>query len=75
MTPLAQLVEALLESTDPIIDLPGDPQTMVGAILAPLEQLYDSRDLLIATAVLEAAVPLLQQTSLLWGPQPTGRPV
>jgi hypothetical protein len=44
-------------------------------VLAPLEQLYDSQDLLIATAVLEAAVPLLQQTSLVWGSQPVGRPV
>ena len=69
MTPLAQLVDALLESTAPVtqilddVDLsydPPDPDEMrmlLGSILAPLEQLYQPRDLLIATAVLEAVDP------------------
>jgi hypothetical protein len=77
MTPLLQLVDALLESTDPVYsivddaDLADDPRTALGAILAPLEQLYDPRDLLVATAVLEAVAPMLQRTGFL----PLGRPV
>jgi hypothetical protein len=84
MTPLAQLVDALLESTDPVLQVlddvdlapsPGDARMMLGAMLAPLEQLYDPRDLLVATAVLEAVVPMILQTNLVLAPQPTGRPV
>ena len=46
MSPLAQLVDALLESTDPVVavlddvDLapgPGEARMMLGATLAPLE--------------------------------------
>jgi hypothetical protein len=81
MTPLLQLVDALLESTDPVYsivddaDLADDPRHALGAILAPLEQLYDPRDLLVATAVLEAVAPMLHQTGLLLAASPTGRPV
>ena len=81
MTPLLQLVDALLESTDPVysivddVDLSDDPRTALGAILAPLEQLYEPRDLLVATAVLEAVAPMLHQTGLLLSTPPTGRPV
>jgi hypothetical protein len=84
MSPLAQLVDALLESTDPVVavlddvDLapgPGDARMMLSAMLAPLEQLYDPRDLLVATAVLEAVVPMILRTNLLLAPQPAGRPV
>ena len=84
MTPLLQLVDALMESTDPVfsivddIDLapsPDDARAMLSAILAPLEQLYDPRDLLVATAVLEAVTPMLTHTGMLLGPPPTGRPV
>ena len=70
MTPLLQLVDALLESTDPVFsivddDLSPDPRAALSAILAPLEQLYEPRDLLVATAVLEAVAPMLRQTGLL----------
>jgi hypothetical protein len=81
MTPLLQLVDALLESTDPVYsiiddaDLSGDPRQALGAILAPLEQLYDPRDLLVATAVLEAVAPMLHQTGMLLAAPPAGRPV
>jgi hypothetical protein len=81
MTPLLQLVDALLESTDPVYsivddaDLADDPRHAIGAILAPLEQLYDPRDLLVATAVLEAVAPMLHQTGLLLAASPAGRPV
>ena len=80
MTPLAQLVDALLESTEPVtrilddVDLsfePPDPDEMrviLGSILAPLEQLYQPRDLLIATAVLEAVTPMILETRLLFDP-------
>ena len=81
MTPLHQLVDAILESTDPVysivddVDLSDDPRTALGAILAPLEQLYEPRDLLVATAVLEAVAPMLHQTGLLLAAPPAGRPV
>ena len=81
MTPLHQLVEALLESTDPVfsivddVELAPDARGALTAILAPLEQLYAPHDLLVATAVLEAVVPLLHQTELLLATPPTGRPV
>jgi hypothetical protein len=81
MTPLHQLVDALLESTDPVfsiideVDLVTDARGALSAILAPLEQLYEPRDLLIATAVLEAVAPMLHQTGLLLASSPQGRPV
>ena len=81
MTPLHQLVEALLESTDPVfsivddVDLAPDARSALSAILAPLEQLYAPQDLLVATAVLEAVAPLLHQTEMLLATPPTGRPV
>ena len=81
MTPLLQLVDALLESTDPVysivddVDLSDDPRTALGAILAPLERLYEPRDLLVATAVLEAVAPMLQETGLLLAAPRAGRPV
>jgi len=81
MTPLLQLVDALLESTDPVfsivddVDLSPDPRAALSAILAPLEQLYEPRDLLVATAVLEAVAPMLHQTGLLFASPSTGRPV
>ena len=84
MTPLAQLVEALLESTDPVLSIlddvdlapgPGEARLMLSAMLAPLEQLYDPSDLLVATAVLEAVVPMIAQTNLLLTPQTVGRPL
>jgi hypothetical protein len=81
MTPLHQLVEALLESTDPVftivddVELAPDARGALSAILAPLEQLYAPQDLLVATAVLEAVAPLLHQTGMLLATPPTGRPV
>jgi hypothetical protein len=81
MTPLHQLVEALLESTDPVysiiddVELAPDARGALSAILAPLEQLYEPHDLLIATAVLEAVAPMLHQTGLLLATPPAGRPV
>jgi hypothetical protein len=81
MTLLLQLVDALLESTDPVysiidgVDLAPDPRDALGAILAPLEQLYEPQDLLTATAVLEAVAPMLHQTGLLLAASPQGRPV
>ncbi|WP_028062116.1 hypothetical protein [Solirubrobacter soli] len=81
MTPLHQLVDALLESTDPVfsiiddVDLAPDARGALSAILAPLEQLYQPQDLLVATAVLEAVAPLLHQTEMLLAAPPSGRPV
>lgn len=81
MTPLHQLVDALLESTDPVfsiiddVDLAPDARGALNAILAPLEQLYAPQDLLVATAVLEAVVPLLHQTGMLFAAPSNGRPV
>jgi hypothetical protein len=84
MTPLAQLVDAILDSTDPVIQVldgvdfapgPDDARRMLSAMLAPLERLYEARDLLIATAVLEAVAPMIFQASLLLAPEPLGRPV
>jgi hypothetical protein len=84
MNPLAQLVDALLESTDPVLSIlddmalspsPDDARLALSAVLAPLEQLYDPRDLLIATAVLEAVPPMVLQTNALLGLLPAGRPV
>ena len=81
MTPLLQPVDALLESTDPVfsivddVDLSPDPRAALSAIPAPLEQLYEPRDLLVATAVLEAVAPMLHQTGLLLAAPSTGRPV
>jgi hypothetical protein len=81
MTPLAQLVDALLESTAPVtqilddVDLsyeppdPDDMRRLLGSVLAPLEQLYAPRDLLTATAVLEAVAPMILETTLLFGPR------
>jgi hypothetical protein len=81
MTPLAQLVDAILESTAPVtqilddVDLsfdppdPDDMRMLLSSILAPLEQLYQPRDLLIATAVLEAVAPMIAETSLLFDPR------
>ena len=69
MTPLHQLVDALLESTDPVTRSSTTSTctdaALLSAILAPLEQLYEPHDLLIATAVLEAVAPMLHQTGLL----------
>src|SRR3954449_12662768 len=77
MTPLAQFVGALLESTAPVtqilddIDLAPDPlepddmQALLGNVLAPLAALFEPRDLLVATAVLEAASPILAETLML----------
>jgi hypothetical protein len=79
MTPLHQLVEAILESTDPVysivddVELAPDAHSALAAILAPLEQLYQPQDLLIATAVLEAVAPMLHQTGLLL--TASGRPL
>jgi hypothetical protein len=81
MTPLHQLVEALLESTDPVysivddVELAPDAHGALASILAPLEQLYRPQDLLIATAVLEAVAPMLHQTGLLLAAPTLGRPV
>jgi hypothetical protein len=81
MTPLHQLVEAILESTDPVysivddVELAPDAHSALASILAPLEQLYQPQDLLIATAVLEAVAPMLQQTGLLLSAPAVGRPV
>jgi len=81
MTPLLQLVDAILESTDPVysivddVGLAPDARAALSAILAPLEQLYEPHDLLIATAVLEAVAPMLHQTGLLLASPPQGRPV
>jgi hypothetical protein len=84
MSPLAQLVDALLESTDPVLSIlddvslapsPDDARLALSAMLAPLEQLYDPRDLLVATAVLEAVTPMILETNLLLAPPPTGRPL
>jgi hypothetical protein len=70
MTPLHQLIDALLDATDHVID-----EVDLHVILAPLEQLYEPHDLLIATAVLQAVAPMLHQTGLLLATPPTGRPV
>jgi hypothetical protein len=81
MTPLLQLVDALLESTDPVYSIvddvnpSDDARSTLSAILAPLEQLYEPRDLLVATAVLEAVAPMLHQTGMLLAAPPAGRPV
>jgi hypothetical protein len=81
MTPLHQLVAALLESADPMfsiiddVDLAPDPRTALSAVLAPLEQLYDPKDLLVATAVLEAVAPMLHQTELLLTAPASSRPI
>lgn len=81
MTPLHQLVDALLESTDPVfaiiddVDLAPDARGAISAILAPLEQLYEPRDLLVATAVLEAVAPLLHETGILLCTPTSTRPV
>jgi len=74
MTPLHQLVDALLETTDQLMD-DSDPHATLLASLSPLEQLYDPHDLLIATAVLEAVAPMLHHTGLLLSAPPAGRPV
>jgi hypothetical protein len=74
MTPLFQLVDALLETSDQLID-DVDAHATLLSILAPLEQLYEPHDLLIATAVLEAVAPLLHHTGLLLAGPPQGRPV
>jgi hypothetical protein len=63
MTPLAQLVCALLESSDPVADLGDD--VMMRAALEPLESLFAARDLLTATAVLEAVTPMILETTVL----------
>ena len=80
MTPLAQLVNALLESTDPVLSILDDAacddaRPMLSAALAPLELLYEPRDLLTATAVLEAVAPMILQTGMLLSAAPAGRPV
>lgn len=78
MTPLEQLVDALMESADPVLDLVDgthEARLLLSATLAPLEQLYAARDLLVATAVLEAITPLLADTTLLLAAPPVGRPV
>lgn len=81
MTPLAQLVDAIIESADPALQIiddvelapgPDDARLTLGNLLAPLEHAYSSRDLLVATAVLESVVPLLTETISL---VPQGRPV
>ena len=86
MTPLTEFVDAVLECTAPVAEIldevsfsPAPPdrdelRDLLGSMLAPLEALLNPRDLLIATAVLEAATPRLAQ-SLLLVPAPTGRPV
>lgn len=63
MTPLAQLVSALLESSDPVADIADEELTRTA--LEPLESLFAPRDLLIATAVLEAITPLVLETTVL----------
>jgi hypothetical protein len=63
MTPLAQLITALLESSDPVADIGDD--LMMRTALAPLESLFAPRDLLVATAVLEAVTPMIRETSAL----------
>lgn len=63
MTPLAQLVSALLESSDQVADV-GDDLLMRTA-LAPLESLFAPKDLLTATAVLEAITPMIHETAVL----------
>jgi hypothetical protein len=74
MTPLHQLVDALLDTTDHLID-EIDPHATLLAVLGPLEQLYEPRDLLVATAVLETVAPMLHQTGLLLAVPACGRPV
>jgi hypothetical protein len=63
MTPLAQLVSALLESSEQVLDV-GDDLLMCTA-LAPLEALFGPHDLLTATAVLEAIQPMIVETTVL----------
>jgi hypothetical protein len=63
MTPLAQLVSALLESSDQVADV-GDDLLMRTA-LAPLEALFAPTDLLTATAVLEAIPTMILETTML----------
>ncbi|HWK27921.1 MAG TPA: hypothetical protein VNS09_15255 [Solirubrobacter sp.] len=81
MTPLAQLVDALIDTADPVLTVTDnasddeDAQALLGAMLARLEGLYAPRDLLIATAVLEAVTPMLVETNVLLTTQPVGRPV
>lgn len=64
MTPLEQFAHALEETAFPAADMidSGFPPRDV---LAPLGALFEPRDLLTATAVLEAAAPLLAETLLL----------
>ena len=86
MTPLSEFVEAVLECTAPVTQIldevsftPYPPDAdelrdLLSSMLKPLEALLAPRDLLTATAVLEAATPRLAE-SLLLVPEPTGRPV
>ena len=86
MTPLSEFVAAVLECTAPVTQIldevsftavPADPddlRDLLQSMLAPLEALLTPRDLLTATAVLEAATPRLAE-SLLLVPEPSGRPV
>jgi hypothetical protein len=86
MTPIAQLVDALLESTAPVNQIldevsyapvPPDPdelRALLSEALAPLDLLLSPRDLLITTAVLEAVAPRLLESAMLL-PQPVGRPI
>jgi hypothetical protein len=81
MTPLSQLVGVLLESALPVtqilddIDLsleppaPEEMRMLLRGALAPLETLFAGRDLLIATAVLEAAMPMIVETTMLLDPR------
>jgi hypothetical protein len=75
MTPLEQFAYALLESAAPVTEIvddvcyvpphPEELRALLGTVLAPLETLFEPRDLLTATAVLEAAAPVLVETMML----------
>ena len=70
MTPLAQLVTALLESSEPIAQVvddlaPLDPRPLITSLLLPTESLFEPQDLLVATAVLEAVTPRIHEISML----------
>jgi hypothetical protein len=86
MTPLTGFVNAVLECAAPvtqILDEVSCPslapdaeelRELLSGALAPLESLLCARDLLVATAVLEAAAPRLEE-SLMLLPHPAGRPL
>jgi hypothetical protein len=82
MTPLAQLVDALLDATDPLCTVldsgrlstnTDEDRTIVAELLSPLESLYAPHDLLAAAAVLETVAPMIAETHVLLSLDPAER--